>query len=496
MGPRPLVENTLYYGDSLDILERYIPDESIDLIYLDPPFNSNRNYNVLFKEGKVDSTAQIHAFVDTWEWTPATIQLYYDLTHNNPNPTIAILIDSLAQFIGHNPMMAYLVNMTARLIPLHRVLKSTGSLFLHCDPTASHYLKIILDVIFGKEHFRNEIIWCYRKWSISQKQFVRNHDVILFYTKSEKNTFNTLYIPVSEGTMKRWKGQKQQAVFEDGVRKAASINEEAAHTPMPDWWQISIINPASKERLGYPTQKPEALLERIIQASSNEGDWILDPFCGCGTSVAVAQRLNRHWIGIDISIQAIKIIKQRLEQHYPGIHIPTDGIPKDYESACALSAKDKMQFQDWAISLVDGAYAPSGTTKRGADWGIDGFVLFYEPVDYHKAEQKRRKIVVQVKGGTRERRDIATLKGDMERENAPMGIFITLYDPTPQMKREAALAGEYHYSTSKVFPRVQILSVKDYFDGKTVQVPSSTVNPFKTAEVKADQHYLFPGLAG
>ena len=220
------------------------------------------------------------------------------------------------------------------------------------------------------------------------------------------------------------------------------------------------------------------MLERIIAASSNEGDWILDPFCGCGTSVAVAQRLNRHWIGIDISIQ-----------------VPTDGIPRDYESACALAEKDKMRFQDWAISLVD-AYAPSGVTKRGADRGIDGLILFYERPEFQKPTNTLRKILVQVKGGARERRDIATLKGDMERENAPMGVFITLYDPTREMKQEAALAGEYRYSETKVFPRVQILSMKEWFSGKTVQLPSSTVNPFKLAEIKADQKHLFSLQAG
>jgi DNA modification methylase len=500
---QPITENTLFYGDNLTILETYLPDECIDLIYLDPPFNSNRNYNVLFKEGKVDSTSQIHAFEDTWEWTPATIEWYNRLTQHSPNPQIAILINSLAQFIGHNPMMAYLVNMTARLLPLYRVLKPTGSLYLHCDPTASHYLKIILDVIFGKENFRNEIIWHYSGWNARlNEKFNERHDVILFYAKQERQAFYSFALPWN--SVEEYIKVRKQKVFVDesgeryvlsdagGGRRVKRYLEDALQygKPVDDVWDIDKLNNSSKEKLGYPTQKPEMLLERIIQASSHEGSWILDPFCGCGTSVTVAQRLNRHWIGIDISIQAIKVISQRLQHHYPGVHFHIDGIPTDYESACSFAAKDKMQFQDWAISLIN-AHAPGGVTRKGADRGIDGLILFYERPEFTKSTSTLRKILVQVKGGARERRDIATLKGDMERENAPMGVFITLYDPTPEMKREAALAGSYTYSETKVFPRLQILSIHEWFQGKEIHLPSSTVNPFKVAEAKADQQHLF-----
>jgi site-specific DNA-methyltransferase (adenine-specific) len=253
-----------------------------------------------------------------------------------------------------------------------------------------------------------------------------------------------------------------------------------------DWWQIPILTNSAKERLGYPTQKPEALLERIIKVSSNEGDWILDPFCGCGTTVAVAERLKRRWIGIDISILAINVIEDRLKRHYPRIKLTIDGIPMDYEGAQRLAESDKFAFQDWAISLI-GAYPPTGEARKGADRGIDGLILFHEAVSFAQPHPKLRKIVVQVKGGGSGRGDVAKLKGDMDREDAPMGILITLNEPSSEMKREAALAGEYQYSASTSFPMVQILSMKDWFAGRNVRLPSDTVNPFKKAEVKADQ---------
>jgi site-specific DNA-methyltransferase (adenine-specific) len=278
-----------------------------------PPFNSDRNYNVLFKEGKVDSSAQIHAFEDTWEWTDETVSLFDDLKKHQ-NPKIAILINSLFEFMRDTPMMAYLVNMTARLVPLHRVLKSTGSLYLHCDPTASHYLKIILDVIFGKKNFRNEIVWCYGSGGASTKHFSKKHDILFFYTKEDDYTFNV--DAVREPYSSPHKSMTPKIVGDKSYIKMNPLGR----IPF-DWWQIPILTNSAKERLGYPTQKPEALLERIIKASSNEGDWVLDPFCGCGTTVAVAERLKRRWVGIDISILAINVIEERLKRHYPHIKL-------------------------------------------------------------------------------------------------------------------------------------------------------------------------------
>lgn len=476
---------TLFFGDNLKILEERIPDESFDLIYLDPPFNSNRNYNVLFKEGQVDSTAQIHAFEDTWEWTNDTVRLFNELKKHS-NPKIVILINSLAELVGQNPMMAYLVNMTARLIPLRRALKHTGSLYLHCDPTASHYLKILLDVIFEKKNFRNEIIWCYRQGGRSERNFPSKHDTIFFYTRSDNWKFNPDSIRVPyEGT----------GGYQTSGKGVTNKITGRTYKPNPlgkipeDWWDIPALAPMDRERLGYPTQKPEALLERIIKASSNEGDWVLDPFCGCGTTVAVAERLHRKWVGIDISMLAVNVILQRMNAHYPNIKVNIDGIPMDYEGTVRLAEKDKFSFQDWAISLI-GANPPSGETRKGADRGIDGLILFYDRNDIKNPEL--RKIVVQVKGGNTGRGDIAKLKGDIERENAPMGILMTLNDPTSEMKREANLAGEYMYSNTVSFPKIQILSLRDWFEGKTIKLPTTNiVNPFKRAVEKVDQRRLF-----
>jgi len=482
-----LQNRTLFFGDNLHVIEEKIPDNFFDLIYLDPPFNSNRKYSVLFKEGKKDSSAQIHAFEDTWEWTPPTIRLFEDLKENQ-NPQIAILINSLHEFIGDTPMMAYLVNMTARLIPIRKVLKDTGSIYLHCDPTASHYLKLILDVIFGKQNFRNEIVWCYRGGGVPAKDFANRHDIIFRYSKSNDYNFyvDAVRIPYSEESLERLK-YKARAFRGDRVYDNYEANIGGKHPE--DWWEIQPIMPSSKERLGYPTQKPERLLERIVLASTKEGDWVLDPFCGCGTTVAVAERLNRKWIGIDISMQAVNVILNRMTYHYPDIDIKIDGIPMDFESAQAMAEKDKYAFQDWGITLV-GANPPRGERKKGGDQGIDGIILFRDKVDF--ANPKLKKIIVQVKGGATNRGDIAKLKGDIEREDAPMGVLITLLEPTAGMKREAALAGEYKYVEGVCFPRIQILSVNDWFNGKEVKLPSDKINPFKKAKDKSNQLPLLP----
>lgn len=479
---------TLFFGDNLEVLNEKFPemDEGFfDLIYLDPPFNSNRNYNVLFKEGKVDSSAQIHAFEDTWEWTDTTIRIFETLKQSR-NPQIAILIESLHQILGDTPMMAYLVNMTARLVPLRQALKATGSIYLHCDPTSSHYLKIIMDVIFGKQNFRNEIIWHYRRWTGAARSFLKMHDVILFYSRTENYTFNRQFTSYTEASLKRKQNYHTRIKGEEVY--VTSINKQGVGEN--DVWQIQLLNSQSKERLGYPTQKPESLLEKIIKTSTHEGDWVLDPFCGCGTTVAVAEKLKRNWVGIDISMQAVNIIAQRMRAHYPKIDIHIDGIPRDFTAAQAMAERDKFSFQDWGISLVN-ASPPSGEVRRGADRGIDGIILFKELVDNNSTQLK--KIIVQVKGGHHSRVDIATLKGDIDRENSPMGIFICLNNPTDEMVREASLAGEYKYSDQVSFPKIQILSIKDWFEGKKILLPSTRINPFGIAEYKYydSQYNLF-----
>ena len=492
---KPITENTLFYGDNLPILREYIPDESIDLIYLDPPFNSNRTYNVLFKqETGQDSEAQIAAFEDTWHWNQTAEETYHELVTAAP-PHVGQMIGALRGFIGENQMMAYLVMMAVRLVELHRVLKPTGSLYLHCDPTASHYLKIVMDTIFGPTNFRNEIIWAYRKWTVKQPQFASNHDVVLFYTKSKKNTFNTLYAPVSEGTMKRWKGKKQKAVIIDGVRHAMSEDDASSETPMADWWEISILNPNSHERLGYPTQKPLALLERIVTASSNPGDVVLDPFCGCGTTITAAQKLGRRWVGIDITYLSIALQKNRLNDTFPDAKYKVIGEPTTLHDARQLSLDDRFQFQWWAISLIKarpyGGEQGSKQGKKGADKGVDGLITF---IDDHTRKPKR--VIVQVKSGKVNSRDIRDLVGTLDRESAAIGVFLTLEEPTRDMRTEAVTAGFYHSpGWNQDYPRVQILTVKGLLDGTTrLEMPPAEFTTFKQAQQVKEEENLQKGL--
>jgi site-specific DNA-methyltransferase (adenine-specific) len=449
----------LYYGDNLEILRQHIHAESVDLIYLDPPFNSKRGYNLLFRTPKGhESEAQVTAFEDTWHWGPQAEKEYDELLHQS-NTDVAEMIQSLRRFLKENDVMAYLVMMANRLLEMQRVLKPTGSLYLHCDTTASHYLKVVLDAVFGGENFRNEIIWCYRKWSVAQNQFVHNHDVILFYSRSKQNVFNVQYVPLSEGTLKRWKGKKQQADFTaDGKRIAGNLEQESEGSPMPDWWEISIINPASKERLGYPTQKPLALLERIIQASSNPGDLVLDPFCGCGTAVHAAQKLGREWIGIDITHLAIGLIEKRMHDAFPDLIFDIHGTPKDHGGAQALAERDKYQFQWWACSLV-GAQPYQGK-KKGADSGIDGIIYFQDE------KGPAKKIVVSVKGGEHVGVTmIRDLLAVVEREKASIGLFVTLAPPTQPMLTEATSAGYYKSALLGAFPKLQVLTIEGLLSG-------------------------------
>ncbi len=332
--------------------------------------------------------------------------------------------------LGKGSLMAYLISMTLRIVEIQRVLKPTGSFYFHCDPTASHYLKIVIDSIFCAKggDYRNEIIWCYRKWAITQKQFVSNHDVILFYSKSDTNKFNTVYVPLSDGTLKRWKGKKQQATFDsNGVRQGSSLAEASKGSPASDWWEISIINPAAKERLGYPTQKPVALLERIIEASSQKGDMILDAYCGCGTTVAVAERMGRKWVGIDITYQSISLILKRLEDSYGKKiinAIELNGVPQDLESAIALANKKedktRKEFEKWCVLTYSNNRAIINE-KKGADGGIDG-TAFINDYEDNGADVGIKEILFSVKSDKKPTVSyIRDLNGAMQREGAVMG---------------------------------------------------------------------------
>ena len=471
------MQNTLFYGDNLKVLKEYIPSNSIDLIYLDPPFNSKADYNVLFKEptGAL-SKAQITAFEDTWHWTDETEKTFKNIVDEAPADVVEMM-RSLRKFVGQkNDMIAYLTMMCVRLLELRRVLKDTGTIYLHCDPTASHYIKLLMDVIFGKNNFRNEIVWCYRGAGYPKHDFGRRHDIILRYSKTSNYIFNLDEVreEYAEATKERFKH------YIGNIRGGKDFGIQQLH-PLgkqpDDWWQIQPIAPSAKERLSYPTQKPEALLERIIKASSNEGEVVLDPFCGCGTTVAVAHKLKRNWIGIDITHLAIKAIKLRLNKMFgivPKNDFKVIGEPEDLEGARELSSHNRYQFQWWALSLINAR--PYKDKKRGADTGIDGYLYFSHEKDIV------RPAIVQVKSGNVSVKDIRELGHVMDREEADLGLFITLEPPTKQMKSEAVIKGFYNSPIFKRdYPKIQIVTIEELLAGVKPNVPT-TISPYKEAK--------------
>jgi site-specific DNA-methyltransferase (adenine-specific) len=537
MPPKPITTNTLFYGDNLDILHEHITSESIDLVYLDPPFNSSRNYNVLFKdEGGKDSEAQITAFEDTWHWGHDAERTYNDLVTKAPE-NISQMIGALRSFIGPSQMLAYLVMMAARLVELHRVLKPTGSLYLHCDPTASHYLKIVLDTIFSPLNYRNEIVWKRtNSHNDARRKYADLSDVLLFYTKTDTYTFNTQYSPYSEDHLRDsyryidehgrrfttrdlrspnprpnltydYKGykphangwsisrEKMEQYDREGrlsfpkdlggrVRMKLYLDEMPGMPVGNVWDDIRPVQSQATERLGYPTQKPLALLERIITASSKPGDIVLDPFCGCGTAIAAAQKLDRQWLGIDITHLSIALQRYRLEQMYPGITFEIIGEPQDIGAARQLAQeKDgRYQFQWWALSLIRarplGGQEGSKKGKKGSDGGIDGVITFIDDTT-----QKPKRILIQVKSGHVSRGDIGQLRGTIERDNAAIGVFITLEEPTQPMITEAVSAGYYHSpGWGRDYPKIQILTIANLLAGAEIKMPSAAeTGTFKQA---------------
>ena len=459
--------NNLYFGDNLDILREHVKDASVDLVYLDPPFNSQANYNIIFGGSKKNGEAQIKAFDDTWHWGDESERTYREIMEGVGGSKIADMTEALCKLLGKNDMTAYLVMMTIRLIELRRVLKETGTIYLHCDPTASHYLKIVMDGVFGHKNFRNEIVWWYRKFGRGDNNFKKNHDILLYYSKTEKVTFNTIYEDFSPKTIKdkykrvlvegKWKQDK--SVPMDTIRKEDGV-------PMGNTWEISFVHSQSKEKLGYPTQKPLALLERIIKASSNPGSVVLDPFCGCGTALLAAQKLNRLWIGIDITHLAIGLIEQRLLSETK-LRPQVIGSPQSYADAENLFERDPWQFEAWAVSRLPNIFPKERNDKsnRGADKGVDGVGRIA------LADKSYAKILAQVKGGKNlEVRMVREFVGAMQREEARAGIFIVMTKDhvTAEMKREAASAGRFEAQLaggllSLSAPKVQIWSVQEHF---------------------------------
>ena len=479
--------NQLYYGDNLDVLRRHVPDASVDLVYLDPPFQSGKDYNVIFesRDGEYDKDrAQTEAFSDTWSWGREAEEMYAEIEHVGGRT--ARTMRALRQILSESDLMAYICMMAPRLVELRRVLKRTGSLYLHCDPTASHYLKVLLDSIFGPNCFRNEIIWRYRRWPAKSCRFQRMHDVLLFYSASPGNehTFNTLYgyEPLAESTLKTFGTKKQRADFSSGHRKPSVEEEESVGPPLCDVWDVSIIAPIGKERTGYPTQKPEALLERVIKASSNEGDVVLDPFCGCGTAIAVAEKLRRKWIGIDITHLAINLIRSRVEPE----NFQVTGEPIDLAGATQLAVEDPFQFQWWILGRIG---ARPAKRKKGADSGIDGEVFFR---DNPAAEERR--IVLSVKAGKVLPAHVRELRGVVEREGAAMGALLVLNAPSDAMVKEAARAG-FHESSFGRHDRIQILTAEQILSGKLLDFPGARSNAKRVARARPrDEQMLLPGV--
>jgi adenine specific DNA methylase Mod len=509
----------LWFGDNLTILREEVSTESVDLVYLDPPFNSNANYNVLFKTPQAEAaSAQVEAFRDTWLWgTEAQWALDEIMLAGGP---LANIIHALHSALGESDMMAYLVMMAQRLHELKRVLRSSGSLFLHCDATASHYLKIILDAIFGPQLFANEIIWQRSTGkSLMSKRLPNNHDVILSYSKGRDRTWNSdaLYEPYDPENLPRkiaakytgddgdgrlyqladllnpnpdrpnldyeflgvrrvwrWTRDRMEAAHQAGrifqsapgkVPRYKRYLDEMRGMPLGDvWTDIPPLNSQAKERLGYPTQKPVKLLDRILQAATLPGDTVLDPFCGCGTTIAAAEVIGRNWVGIDVAFHAIKVIEDRIRGQNPSVVYEVGGIPRDFESAQRLALKDKFQFQWWANYLV-GVQALK-EIKKGPDRGIDGQMFFMN------GPRGWGRILTSVKGGQHVgAKDVREFKAVVERERAEMGLFICLNDATRDMKAEAASFGFVETAHGHL-PRLQIVTISEWFKGRRPVLPS------------------------
>lgn len=532
----PLISmvNKLYYGDNLEVLRKYIKDESIDLCYIDPPFNSKRNYNQIYNNLGKEDQAQAQAFVDTWTWDNHANEALEEIQSNYQgkftSQTID-LIDGLTKVLGKGSLLAYLVSMTLRIVEIHRVLKSTGSFYLHCDLTASHYLKIVLDAIFCSQggDYIAEITWERTSAHSDSKTFANTTDVIFLYSKRTL-MFNQQFKPYSEEYLKKyykhqdgkgrfldrdltagglsgggynydWKGikklwrcpietmqkyEEQNKLYytRNGTPRLKQYLEEMPGVPLTNLWNdIPPINSQASERLGYPTQKPEALLERIIKASSNKGDVILDAYCGCGTTIAVAERLERNWIGIDITYQSISLMLKRLEDSFGKNvldKIELNGIPKDIESAKALATKPddrtRKEFEKWAVLTYSNNRAVIND-KKGADKGIDAIAYFQGDKD------NREKIIFQVKSGNVKSGDIRDLQGTMTIQGAALGIFITLKPPSKDMIQTAKSAGIYRsrYMSQSV-DKIEIVTVQEILEQKKRLDVILTFEVLKAAE--------------
>ncbi|WP_066800769.1 DNA methyltransferase [Sphingomonas soli] len=516
----------LYYGDNLDVLRTHVADASVDLIYLDPPFNSNAGYNVLFKAANgAGADASIQAFGDTWTWGEASNNAMLDIA-GGTNRQLQVMMEAMHAAIGENPLMAYLAMMAVRLVELHRVLKPTGSLYLHCDPTASHYLKLVLDAVFGAENFRNEIVWLRSTGKgLMSRRLPNNHDVVLNYGRTDQARWNVeavfqAYDPSNlpgktrakyshrdaDGRLYRldnlinpnrdrpnltyeflgvtrvwrWTRDRMEKAYgaglvvqtrPGGVPQLKRFLDEQRGVALSDvWTDIPPLNSQAQERLGYPTQKPRALLERIISASSNPGDVVLDPFCGCGTAVDAAQKLGRQWIGIDVTHIAIGMIENRMREGYPGIQFETIGVPKDLASAERLAEEDPHQFQQWVSWQVGGF----PREKKGGDKGVDGWF------NYLAAKNRIETGVISVKAGDHVNPNMVRDLGRvMERDRHRFGLFVMKGAPTKGMRDEAASQPVIETEFGR-FPALQFVTLQELFEGRRPKLPP-LISPVKAA---------------
>lgn len=558
MGGR-VSKNSLFYGDNLQVMREKVADESVDLIYLDPPFKSDINYNMLFSaDGLHPDEAQMTAFKDTWAWDHAA-QEALDEVQEVPEPNFVGLINALHGSLSTSPMMAYIVNMAIRIVEMRKKLKSTGSIYLHCDPTASHYLKLIMDSVFGPKHFRNEIVWRRTGSHNSAKRFGPIHDVILFYTKSDTYTWNSVKRPYMKGHVEKafvkdgsvyrtnysgnvlsgsgrrpggesshpWRDfdpdaknrhwaiprkileeldedishmtqhEKLDYLYESGLitikegdewpRYQHEIGGPNDGQRLSDMWayqpytegtlfnsnggiddDVRWMGTKDSERLGYQTQKPLGLMRRIIRSSSNKGDLVMDPFCGCGTTVEASQELQRRWIGIDISPFAIQLIlKTRLGGAFPhlkaGVDFEVDGLPTTIAGAEMLAEKDKKAFEVWAVATLDGI----PNEKKGADKGIDGHIPF------HADGKKKKYAIVSVKAGKLKADDIRSLMAVAKRETAKsmgFGVFVSIQPLTKAMRADAAAAGNQTVN-GKSYPIIQSFTIEEILKGARPRLP-------------------------
>ena len=516
---------TLYYGDCLEWMQKW-PDSVADLIYLDPPFNSKSNYNILWGKGN-GVPAQVRAFVDTWKWDHAAQQRVDSICNAVKHPAHDS-ISALERLLGSSGMLAYLSYMAERLAVMRQILRPSGSIFLHCDETASHYLKILMDGIFGSKNFRNEIIWKRVTAHSDSNRFGHNADRILFYTNGQRWTWNQQYQPYDKKYKARFRSKDPDGrLWQDdnlsakglsgggyeyeykgakslwrvplatmrkldaegrlhftkngGIRRKRYLDEQLGRPVQEIWDDISPINSQSKERLGYPTQKPLALLDRIIRSCSEPGDTVLDPFCGCGTTIEAAQNLGRSWVGIDISAYAIDLIsRKRLKFASPRI----EGIPMDMHAARVLALANRLDFEAWAITRIPGL-APN-ETKTG-DQGIDGRGMLLLATKGKARQQTPKLVLGQVKSGKFSISHLRDFCRVVDREQAAMGIYITLdSNPTVAARKEMAKMGRLRIGSAD-YPRVQMWSIQDYFEQRKADLPGLT-DPYSG---KPMQEFLF-----